>query len=175
MKTLTKALHRIAESAGNFLRRLAQRVEMASRKFETRTDRRRTHKRSSDWKRSASLWESLRRLAKQVYKNLRNRKRRNLKTIVDVCVMALESPVVHDAYMADQLRVYRLQKTGEGRAPDPHPEEKKERIQLPPRKSGEETESPSDEGSTNSSSQKQEKDKHIPVAPRTKALQSSIS
>jgi len=130
MRALAKVLHRLAEFGGDSLRHFAGCFDGTLHNVAERVDRRRGRRgrsRQSAWKPSTSLRESLSRLAGQVYFNLRAGKRSRIKDLVDVCVMALESSTVNDAYMARRLCKHR--------ARHQQADESIERIQLPQKKS----------------------------------------
>ncbi len=133
-RILAKSLRRLSESLGTSLHHLAESVDRRLRRFAERVDRHMGREHHADGRPSASLFESLRRLVEQVYKNLHRRKRRDLKEIVDVCVMALEAPVTNDVHVAELLRSQRAIKTANHPTPQRLPDGKKKRIQLPPRK-----------------------------------------
>lgn len=138
-KMLAKTLLRLSESVGGSIRRLGDFIDRQLRQYAKSVDRQLGHEKSSAGKSSASLFESLHRLVEQIYKNLSRKKRRNLKEIVDVCIMALEAPITNDVHMAGLIRTQRMQREAEHRVRHQSSEEKKSRIQLPPRKFREET------------------------------------
>lgn len=133
-RILAKSLRRLSQSLGTSLHHLAESVDRRLRRFAERVDRRMGREHHADGRPSASLFESLRRLVEQVYKNLHRKKRRDLKEIIDVCVLALEAPVTNDVHMAELLRTQRTNKTVNHTTPYRLSEGKRTRIQLPPRK-----------------------------------------
>jgi len=140
-RILAKSLRRFSESLGALLHRAAEGADTRLRSFAERVDRHMGRESHADGRPSASAFESLQRLVEQIYKNLHRKKRRSLKEVLDVCVMALEAPVINDVHMAELIRTQRLQRSSE-QGNSFQADRKRTRIQLPPRKIQEEVKPP---------------------------------